>query len=185
MALSRKPFGMGHMFIKKFFLEWPILWPPRIMSFPPGTTCIYSSSKLNLQSEARRQQSFRVEFNNLPSLKIIPDKANISICMQNHWAWGGSWLYYTKHVQPVRCINIRYCNEWLVQFMGERFICQNCIVLYHNLTFCSHCWSMPWAVWVLAVAHRTVKNAKRSIPYTANCPTQCCAVRQMPAVNCQ
>jgi hypothetical protein len=109
---------------------------------------------------------------------------NISICVQNHWAWGGSWPYHTKHVQPVRCINIRYCNEWMVQFMGDRFICQNCIVLYHNLTFCSQCWAMPWAVWILAVAHRTLRMPN-SIPYTDNCPTQCCAVRQMPAVNCQ
>jgi hypothetical protein len=24
-----------------FCLEWPILWPPRILTFPPGTLCIY------------------------------------------------------------------------------------------------------------------------------------------------
>jgi hypothetical protein len=27
-----------------FCLEWPILWPPRILIFPPGTSCIYTRS---------------------------------------------------------------------------------------------------------------------------------------------
>jgi hypothetical protein len=26
-----------HMYIYGFFLEWPIQWPPRILTFPPGT----------------------------------------------------------------------------------------------------------------------------------------------------
>jgi hypothetical protein len=26
-----------------FCLEWPILWPPRILSFPPGTSCIWKT----------------------------------------------------------------------------------------------------------------------------------------------
>ena len=42
--------------------------------------------------------------------------------------------------------------------MGLWFICQNCIVFYHILTFCSHCWATQWAVWLLAVAHLAVKN---------------------------
>ena len=29
-----------HVPIKFFCLEWPILWPPRILTFPPGTPCI-------------------------------------------------------------------------------------------------------------------------------------------------
>jgi hypothetical protein len=39
-ALSRKPFGIGHMYMYYSCLEWPILWPPRILTFPPGTSCI-------------------------------------------------------------------------------------------------------------------------------------------------
>jgi hypothetical protein len=41
IALSLKPFGMGHTCIFSFLLEWPILWPPRILTFPPETSCIY------------------------------------------------------------------------------------------------------------------------------------------------
>jgi hypothetical protein len=37
IALSRKPFRTCHMYIYIFCLEWPILWPPRILTFPPGT----------------------------------------------------------------------------------------------------------------------------------------------------
>jgi hypothetical protein len=37
IALSRKQFGIGHMYIYTFCLEWPILWPPRILTFLPGT----------------------------------------------------------------------------------------------------------------------------------------------------
>jgi hypothetical protein len=37
IALSRKPFGIGHMYICTFSLEWPILWPIRILTFPPWT----------------------------------------------------------------------------------------------------------------------------------------------------
>jgi hypothetical protein len=40
IALSRKPFGIGHMYIYSFCLEWPILWPPRILTFPLGH-CMY------------------------------------------------------------------------------------------------------------------------------------------------
>jgi hypothetical protein len=40
IALSRKPFGIGDMYIYTFCLEWPILWPPRILNFRPGTVCV-------------------------------------------------------------------------------------------------------------------------------------------------
>jgi hypothetical protein len=41
IAVSRKPFGIGHMYIYSFFsLEWPILIPPRILTFPSGALCI-------------------------------------------------------------------------------------------------------------------------------------------------
>jgi hypothetical protein len=43
IALSRKPFGMGHMYIYTFCLEWPILWPPRISTFPPGALWLLGS----------------------------------------------------------------------------------------------------------------------------------------------
>jgi hypothetical protein len=39
-AKYRKPFGIGHMFIYPFFLEWSILWPPGILTFLPWTFCI-------------------------------------------------------------------------------------------------------------------------------------------------
>jgi hypothetical protein len=39
IALSGKPFGIGHVYIYIFCLEWLILWPPRILIFPPGTPC--------------------------------------------------------------------------------------------------------------------------------------------------
>jgi hypothetical protein len=38
IALSRKPLGIGQIYLYNlFWLEWPILWPPRLMTFPPGT----------------------------------------------------------------------------------------------------------------------------------------------------
>jgi hypothetical protein len=41
IALSRKPFAIGHMYIYSFFcVEWPILWLPSLSTFPPGTCCI-------------------------------------------------------------------------------------------------------------------------------------------------
>jgi hypothetical protein len=40
-ALSRKPFGIGHIYIYTFSLEWPTLWHPRIMTLPPGIAYIY------------------------------------------------------------------------------------------------------------------------------------------------
>jgi hypothetical protein len=39
-ALSRKPFGIGHIHIHFLCLEWLILWPPTILTFPLGTFCI-------------------------------------------------------------------------------------------------------------------------------------------------
>ena len=35
---------VGTCSYKHFCLEWPILWPPRIMTFPSGTPCIPSFS---------------------------------------------------------------------------------------------------------------------------------------------
>jgi hypothetical protein len=35
------------MFIYIFFLEWPILWSPRILTFSPGTLCILQPCLLN------------------------------------------------------------------------------------------------------------------------------------------
>jgi hypothetical protein len=46
MALPRKPFGIGRTYTP-FCLEWPILWPPRILSFPPGTPCITPNDRKN------------------------------------------------------------------------------------------------------------------------------------------
>jgi hypothetical protein len=40
--LFRKVFEIGHMYIHKFCLEWPILLLPRILVFPSGTLCIYT-----------------------------------------------------------------------------------------------------------------------------------------------
>jgi hypothetical protein len=40
IALSRKLFGIRHMYMYTFCLQWPILWPPRTLTFPPGTPCI-------------------------------------------------------------------------------------------------------------------------------------------------
>jgi hypothetical protein len=42
IALSQKPFGIGHMYIYTFCLEWPILWPPRILTLPLWTLCMAS-----------------------------------------------------------------------------------------------------------------------------------------------
>jgi hypothetical protein len=44
IVLSWKPFGIEHMYITLFCLEWPILWPPRILTFPPGTSFIWCVS---------------------------------------------------------------------------------------------------------------------------------------------
>jgi hypothetical protein len=40
IAQSRKPLGIGYMYIYTFCLEWPILGPPRILTFLPGTPSI-------------------------------------------------------------------------------------------------------------------------------------------------
>jgi hypothetical protein len=39
-SISETVRNRTHVHIKFFCLEWPILWPPRILSFPPGTPCI-------------------------------------------------------------------------------------------------------------------------------------------------
>jgi hypothetical protein len=44
IALSRKPFEIGHIYTYTFCLKWPILWPPRILTFPPGTFCIWMNN---------------------------------------------------------------------------------------------------------------------------------------------
>jgi hypothetical protein len=46
IARSRKPFGIEHMYIHFFCLEWPILWPPKILTFPPATCCINGIASL-------------------------------------------------------------------------------------------------------------------------------------------
>jgi hypothetical protein len=46
IALSRKPFGIGHMYIYTFCLEWPILWPLRILTFPPETLCVIEYNRV-------------------------------------------------------------------------------------------------------------------------------------------
>jgi hypothetical protein len=48
ITLSRKQFGIGHMYTYNFFcLEWLILWSPRILTFPPGIF-YWSLAALNL-----------------------------------------------------------------------------------------------------------------------------------------
>jgi hypothetical protein len=39
-AVSETVRNRTHVHVQ-FCLEWPILWPPRILTFPPGTLCIY------------------------------------------------------------------------------------------------------------------------------------------------
>jgi hypothetical protein len=39
IALFRKRFGIGLTYLYTFGLEWPILWPPGILTFLPGTLC--------------------------------------------------------------------------------------------------------------------------------------------------
>jgi hypothetical protein len=80
-----------------------------------------SRSKRNFKSEARSQQKLRVEeFNNLRLLKVIPDRENKSMSMENLWAWGGCGLDHTKmskqcyiyiYIYIEKEINIHYCNE--------------------------------------------------------------------------
>jgi hypothetical protein len=48
IAISRKPFGIGDMDSYNFRLEWPILWPPRMLVFPPGTPCIQRDIETDL-----------------------------------------------------------------------------------------------------------------------------------------
>jgi hypothetical protein len=40
IAVSRKPHAIGHTYIYTFCLELPMPWPPRLLTFPPGTCCI-------------------------------------------------------------------------------------------------------------------------------------------------
>ena len=44
-SISETVRNRTHVYIKFFLcLEWPILWPPRILTFPPGTLCVFLSS---------------------------------------------------------------------------------------------------------------------------------------------
>ena len=90
-----------------------------------ATNLRLSRSERNLQSDDRRKQTLRGEFNNLRLLEIIPDTENKSISIQNIWARGRGFLFHTKYVQAVHYIyiyigiNIKYCNVCIVQFMGK------------------------------------------------------------------
>jgi hypothetical protein len=39
-SISETVQNRTHVYIYLFSLEWPLLWPPRILTFPPGTLCI-------------------------------------------------------------------------------------------------------------------------------------------------
>jgi hypothetical protein len=45
IALSREPFGIGHMYIYIFLLRMTDTRPPLILTFPPGTLCIASNGR--------------------------------------------------------------------------------------------------------------------------------------------
>jgi len=80
-----------------------------------------SRSKRNLQSETRRQQMLRVESNNLRLLKMISDKENKFISMQNVWAWGGFWVGHTEQFQVVQYI--QGVPGGMCQTSGECSLC--------------------------------------------------------------
>jgi hypothetical protein len=46
IAVSRKRLGIGHMYIYNFCLEWPILWPPRILTFPYWDTLYHTRNSI-------------------------------------------------------------------------------------------------------------------------------------------
>jgi hypothetical protein len=48
IALSRKPFGIGHMYIHAFLLRMnDTVTSQNIVNFPPGTTCILLTTALS------------------------------------------------------------------------------------------------------------------------------------------
>jgi hypothetical protein len=51
-----------HVHIHFFCLEWPILWHPRIFTFPPGTSCIVSYDWMNSELEPMWKGSFVILF---------------------------------------------------------------------------------------------------------------------------
>jgi hypothetical protein len=55
ITVSRKPFGIGHMCIYTFCLEWLIPRPPRILTFPAGTPCIWCGGQCRLCSWPHNQ----------------------------------------------------------------------------------------------------------------------------------
>jgi hypothetical protein len=54
---SRKQLGIGHMYICISCLEWPIVWPSRILTFPPGTSCIVQVVQVLIASQSNPQQN--------------------------------------------------------------------------------------------------------------------------------
>jgi hypothetical protein len=51
-SISENVRNRTHVRIKFFLLEWPILWPPRILTLPPGTLCI-SRKLLHLKQKGK------------------------------------------------------------------------------------------------------------------------------------
>jgi hypothetical protein len=92
ISLSRKPFGIGHICIYTYFcLEWPILWPPRILTFPPGTSCIPLCSLIHDTEHIRGLKLAVVKPNDCCSdfaYKLSKMTEPPSICILTHsWSW--------------------------------------------------------------------------------------------------
>jgi hypothetical protein len=63
LAVSRNPFGIGHMYIHTYTvccLERPIQWPPRILTFPAGTSCISPNDRTN-EEDSRAWKEGKLE----------------------------------------------------------------------------------------------------------------------------
>jgi hypothetical protein len=53
-STSCEQLGIGHVYMYSFCLEWPILWPPTILTSPPGTSWIASNDKCLMNVDLER-----------------------------------------------------------------------------------------------------------------------------------
>jgi hypothetical protein len=82
ITLSRKPFEIGHVYIYNFCLEWPILWPPGTLTFPPGTPCISCIMQLSCGKTDRETLEGNVD----TSVCTWKDDTETEIDLRGNWS---------------------------------------------------------------------------------------------------
>jgi hypothetical protein len=75
IALSRKPFGIGHMYIYTSVLRMAGTVTPRILTFPPGTPCIVPYDWMERELKPMWKRAFVALFNSVSRHLSGPSKA--------------------------------------------------------------------------------------------------------------